>query len=166
MCFTIAGCDGPRRIGRGSVIDKGEGDHYDDLKHGDQFAELGRAVIDCVVAPPSASSVAGITDTSDIVVNPASVYGVGWNAGVWNLVDPCRNARAQLDPKLDSGVLNGSSGESSRDVEQNPRRSVRGREFTSPSDSRPRTFSMRVRRYSFRVWPGHARHIDGAPTLR
>jgi hypothetical protein len=146
MCFAVAGCDRPRCIGRGSVFDESEVDHYNDLKRGDQFVELGRAVVDRVVAPPS---VAGITDTSDIVVNPAFVYGVGWNAGVWNIFDPCRNARAQLDPELDSGVLNGSSGESSRDVEKNPRRSVRGREFTSPSDSRPRIVLTRVRRYSF-----------------
>jgi hypothetical protein len=38
MCFTVAGCSSPWRIGRGSVFDKGEVDHdgdYDDLKRGD-----------------------------------------------------------------------------------------------------------------------------------
>ena len=115
MCFTVAGCGCPRRIGRGSVFYQGEVDHYgdNDLERGDQFVELGRAVVNRVVAPPIAPSAAVTTNP---VVYPAFVHGVVWNAGVRNSLDPCRNARAQLDPKLDSGVLHGGGREGARDV--------------------------------------------------
>jgi hypothetical protein len=130
MCFTVAGCSCPWRVGRGSVFVKGEADHYgdyDDLKRGDQFVEPGWAVVNRVVAPPGAAGAA------NPVVNPAVVHGVVWNTGLRNSFDPRRDARAQLDPKLDSGVLHRGGREGSRDVV--PIHAVlRGREFTSPSE--------------------------------